>query len=326
MKILVVGGAGYIGSHMVKKLALAGNDVITLDNLSYGYRDAVKYGEFIEGDLGDSATLDDLFSNRGIDAVMHFAGFIQVGESVQKPSMYYHNNVTNTLTLLDAMMRHDVKNFIFSSTAAIFGEPEYTPIDEKHSKQPINPYGHSKLMIEQVLDDYDAAYGLRSTCLRYFNAAGADPDGELGERHVPETHLIPLILQAASGRREDIKVFGDDYPTDDGTCVRDYIHINDLCDAHSLALDHMIEQNESARFNLGNGKGFSVKEVIDVAKQVSGNDFRVSIEPRRAGDPAVLVADSTLANKTLNWQPQLADLHDMVSTAWNWEVDFLSKQ
>lgn len=326
MKILVVGGAGYIGSHMVKQLALAGNDVITLDNLSYGYRDAVKYGEFIEGDLGDASVLDSIFSSADIDAVMHFAGFIQVGESVIKPSMYYHNNVVNTFTLLDAMLRHEVKNFIFSSTAAIFGEPDYTPIDEKHNKQPINPYGHSKLMIEQVLDDYDKAYGLRSTCLRYFNAAGADPDGELGERHVPETHLIPLILQAASGRREDIKVFGDDYATDDGTCVRDYIHINDLCDAHSLALHRMIESDRSARYNLGNGKGFSVKQVIDVAKKVSGNDFKVSIEPRRAGDPAVLVADSALARKELAWQPEHDNLEDIVKTAWQWETNFLSKQ
>jgi UDP-glucose 4-epimerase len=311
---------------MVKQLAQAGNDVITLDNLSYGYRDAVKYGEFIEGDLGDESVLDAILSSGDIDAVMHFAGFIQVGESVIKPSMYYHNNVVNTLTLLDAMLRHGVKNFIFSSTAAIFGEPDYTPIDEKHNKQPINPYGHSKLMIEQVLEDYDKAYGLRSTCLRYFNAAGADPDGELGERHVPETHLIPLILQAASGRREDIKVFGDDYATDDGTCVRDYIHINDLCEAHSLALKKMIESNKSARYNLGNGKGFSVKQVIDVARQVSGNDFKVSIEPRRAGDPAVLVADSTLARKELNWQPKHAELEDIVKTAWQWETDFLSRQ
>ena len=224
------------------------------------------------------------------------------------------------------MLQHGVKNFIFSSTAAIFGEPEYTPIDEKHRKQPINPYGHSKLMIEQVLDDYDKAYGLRSTCLRYFNAAGADPDGELGERHVPETHLIPLILQAASGRREDIKVFGDDYPTDDGTCVRDYIHINDLCEAHSLALEKMIRDDKSARYNLGNGKGFSVKQVIDIARQVSGNDFKVTIEPRRAGDPAVLVADATLAKKELNWQPKFADLQDIVKTAWQWEINFLSKQ
>ena len=326
MKILIVGGAGYIGSHMVKQLANSGHDVVTLDNLSYGYRDAVKYGEFVQGDLGDDKILDSIFSDGSIDTVMHFAGFIQVGESMTKPSMYYQNNVANTLILLDAMLRHQVKNFIFSSTAAIFGEPDYTPIDEKHNKQPINPYGHSKLMIEQVLADYDEAYSLRSTCLRYFNAAGADPDGELGERHIPETHLIPLILQAASGRRDDIKVFGDDYPTDDGTCVRDYIHINDLCDAHLLALELMIKNNKSARFNLGNGKGFSVKQVIDVAKEVSGQDFKVTIEPRRAGDPAVLVADALLATKELNWQPKFAELKDIVETAWNWEINFLCKQ
>jgi UDP-glucose 4-epimerase len=311
---------------MVKQLAQSGNDVLTLDNLSYGYRDAVKYGEFIEGDLGDRTVLDSIFKAGDIDAVMHFAGFIQVGESVIKPAMYYHNNVVNTFTLLDAMLHHEVKNFIFSSTAAIFGEPDYTPIDEKHNKQPINPYGHSKLMIEQVLEDYDTAYGLRSTCLRYFNAAGADPDGELGERHVPETHLIPLILQAASGRRQDIKVFGDDYPTDDGTCIRDYIHINDLCEAHSLALQQMIKRDKSARYNLGNGTGFSVKQVIDIAREVSGKDFKVTTEPRRAGDPAVLVADATLAKKELNWQPKFAELKDIVQTAWRWETEFLSKQ
>jgi len=325
MKILVVGGAGYIGSHMVKQLANTGHDVITLDNLSYGYRDAVKYGEFVEGDLGDDKVLDEIFKDGDIDAVMHFAGFIQVGESVTNPSMYYHNNVVNTHTLLDAMLRYNIKNFIFSSTAAIFGEPEYTPIDEKHRKQPINPYGHSKLMIEQILDDYDKAYNLKSTCLRYFNAAGADPDGELGERHIPETHLIPLILQAASGRRGDIKIFGDDYPTDDGTCVRDYIHINDLCEAHSLALQEMIKTKQSARYNLGNGKGFSVSEVIDIAKQVSGNDFKVSIEPRRDGDPAVLVADASLAKQELDWQPKFAELYDIVKTAWDWEINFLCK-
>lgn len=324
MKVLVVGGAGYIGSHMVKQLAQAGHNVITLDNLSYGYRDAVRYGEFIEGDLGDSALLDTIFSAGDINAVMHFAGFIQVGESVIKPAIYYRNNVTNTLTLLDAMLKHSVKNFIFSSTAAIFGEPEYTPIDERHIKHPINPYGHSKLMIEQVLSDYDSAYGLRSTCLRYFNAAGADPDGELGERHVPETHLIPLILQAASGRRADIKVFGDDYPTQDGTCIRDYIHINDLCEAHSLALHQMMKNDKSARYNLGNGKGFSVKQVIDVAQKVSGNDFKVTIEPRREGDPAILVADATLAKKELHWKPKFAELDDIVKTAWDWEVTFLA--
>ena len=325
MKILVVGGAGYIGSHMVKQLANTGHDVITLDNLSYGYRDAVKYGEFIEGDLGDDKVLDKIFKSGDIDAVMHFAGFIQVGESVTNPSMYYHNNVINTHALLDAMLRHNIKNFIFSSTAAIFGEPEYTPIDEKHRKQPINPYGHSKLMIEQILDDYDKAYNLKSTCLRYFNAAGADPDGELGERHIPETHLIPLILQAASGRRDDIKIFGNDYPTDDGTCIRDYIHINDLCEAHSLALQRMMKTKQSARYNLGNGKGFSVSEVIDIAKQVSGNDFNVTIEPRRDGDPAVLVADASLAKEDLDWQPKFAKLYDIVKTAWDWEINFLCK-
>jgi UDP-glucose 4-epimerase len=276
--------------------------------------------------LGDDKILDSIFNDGSIDAVMHFAGFIQVGESMIKPSMYYQNNVANTLILLDAMLRHQIKNFIFSSTAAIFGEPDYTPIDEKHNKQPINPYGHSKLMIEQVLDDYDEAYGLRSTCLRYFNAAGADPDGELGERHIPETHLIPLILQAASGRRDDIKVFGDNYATDDGTCVRDYIHINDLCDAHLLALELMMRNNKSARFNLGNGKGFSVKQVIDVAKKVSGKDFKVTIEPRRAGDPAVLVADASLATQGLNWQPKFAQLEHNLRTAWNWEIEYLCKQ
>jgi UDP-glucose 4-epimerase len=325
MKVLVVGGAGYIGSHMVKHLAAAGAVVITLDNLSYGYREAVKYGEFVEGDLGDASLLDRVFGNHRIDAVMHFAAFIQVGESVLKPAMYYRNNVVNTVALLDAMVRHDVGHFIFSSTAAIFGEPDYTPIDERHPKQPINPYGRSKLMVEQILEDYDAAYGLKSTCMRYFNAAGADPDGELGERHNPETHLIPLILQAASGRREDIKVFGDDYATDDGTCVRDDIHINDLCAAHSLGLERMRQTGQSARYNLGNGNGFSVQQVIDTTRRVTGRDINISIEPRRAGDPAVLVADATLARHELDWQPQYANLDTIIETAWRWETEFLCK-
>jgi UDP-glucose 4-epimerase len=324
MKILVVGGAGYIGSHMVKQLSLSGTEVITLDNLSCGYKDAVKYGQLVEGDLGDNKVLDKLFSEHNIDAVMHFAAFIEVGESVIKPAKYYHNNVTNTQTLLDAMVRHDVERFIFSSTAAIFGEPQYTPIDEAHKKEPINPYGRSKLMVEQILEDYDTAYGLKSTCLRYFNAAGADPEGELGERHNPESHLVPLILQAASGRREDIKIFGNDYPTDDSTCVRDYVHINDLCEAHSLALERMQKTGESARYNLGNGKGFSVQQVIDAAKQVSGKDFTVTHADRRAGDPAVLVADSKLARQELGWSPKFDQLETIIETAWNWEVNFLS--
>ena len=325
MSILVVGGAGYIGSHMVKQLATSGTDVVTIDNLSCGYRDAVKYGEFVEGDLGDPAVLDHVFNNYSIDAVMHFAAFIEVGESVTDPAKYYRNNVLNTMVLLDAMIRQGILHFIFSSTAAIFGEPEYTPIDEKHVKQPINPYGRTKLMVEQILQDYDSAYGLKSTCLRYFNAAGADPDGDLGERHDPESHLIPLILQAASGRREDIKVFGTDYPTEDGTCVRDYIHINDLCKAHSLALEHMQRTGRSARYNLGNGKGFSVQQVIDTTREVTGRDFTVTRTDRRPGDPAVLVADSERARQELGWQPEHADLESIIATAWNWETDFLCK-
>ena len=323
MKILVVGGAGYIGSHMVKQLSLSGTEVITLDNLSRGYKDAVKYGQLVEGDLGDNTALDKVLSEHKIDAVMHFAAFIEVGESVIKPAMYYQNNVSNTQILLDAMVRHNVEYFIFSSTAAIFGEPEYTPIDEAHTKAPINPYGRSKLMVEHILEDYDAAYGLKSTCLRYFNAAGADPDGELGERHNPESHLVPLILQAASGRREDIKIFGNDYATDDGTCVRDYVHINDLCEAHSLGLQHMQTTGKSARYNLGNGKGFSVQQVIDAAKQVSGKNFTVTHADRRAGDPAVLVADSKLARQELGWSPKLDQLETIIETAWDWEINFL---
>ncbi|MFC1588870.1 UDP-glucose 4-epimerase GalE [Pseudomonadota bacterium] len=325
MKILVVGGAGYIGSHMVKQLALSNHEVVTLDNLSCGYKDAVKYGELVVGDLGDKNVLDELFRKHLFDAVMHFAAFIEVGESVINPAKYYHNNVSNTQILLDAMVKHGIKHFIFSSTAAIFGEPEYTPIDEKHSKQPINPYGRTKLMVEQILEDYDTAYGLKSTCLRYFNAAGADPDGELGERHDPESHLVPLILQAASGRRGDIKIFGQDYPTDDGTCVRDYVHINDLCDAHSLALQRMQKTGQSARYNLGNGKGFSVQQVIDTAKQVSGKDFKVIATERRAGDPALLVADSTLAMQELGWQPKYDQLETIIETAWNWETNFFAQ-
>ena len=322
MKILVVGGAGYIGSHMVKQLAQSNHEVITLDNLSCGYKDAVKYGELVIGDLGDKNTLDKLFRSHKFDAVMHFAAFIEVGESVINPAKYYHNNVSNTHVLLDAMVRHDIEHFIFSSTAAIFGEPQYTPIDEAHPQHPINPYGRTKLMVEHMLEDYDEAYGLKSSCMRYFNAAGADPDGELGERHNPESHLVPLILQAASGRRENIKIFGQDYPTDDGTCVRDYVHINDLCEAHSLALARMQKTGSSTRYNLGNSKGFSVQQVIDAAKQVSGKDFKVITTERRAGDPAILVADSTLAKQELGWQPRFDQLETIIETAWQWETTF----
>lgn len=319
MKILVVGGAGYIGSHMVKMLLGKGHEVITLDNLSSGHRDAVLGGTFVEGDLADPACLTHIFEQYQPEAVMHFASYIQVGESVRKPDIYYRNNVINTLNLLDAMLKYDVKKFIFSSTAAVFGEPDYVPIDESHPNRPLNPYGRSKWMIEQVLADYDKAFNLRSVCLRYFNAAGADPEGQLGERHDPETHLIPLILQAASGRRENIHVFGRDYDTPDGTCVRDYIHIVDLCSAHLAALDYLCQDGQSDRFNLGNGAGFSVQQVIDAVQKVSGREVTVINGPRREGDPARLVADSKRARLTLSWEPKFTDLETIVAHAWQWE-------
>ena len=268
-KVLVVGGAGYIGSHMVKLLGLRGCEVTTLDDLSSGHRDAVLYGDFVLGSLSDKLLLGQVLS-RGFDAVFHFASFIQVGESVSDPAKYYQNNVVNTLNLLDAMRAHGVLRLVFSSTAATFGEPQYSPIDERHPQQPINPYGRSKWMVEQILADYDKAYGMKSVCLRYFNAAGADPQGLLGERHEPETHLIPLVLQAASGRRASISLFGRDYDTPDGTCIRDYIHIEDLCSAHWLALQSLMKGEGSQAYNLGNGNGFSVQEVIDTAERVTG--------------------------------------------------------
>lgn len=319
MRILVVGGGGYIGSHMVKILANSGHSVATYDNFSQGYRDAVLYGEILKGDLSDKGRLDEVVGTANFDAVMHFASFIQVGESVSEPAKYYENNVTNTQNLLNAMVKHGVRHFIFSSTAAIFGEPEYTPIDEGHPSRPINPYGRSKWFVEQILEDYDRAYDLKSVCLRYFNAAGADPAGQLGERHIPETHLIPLILQAASGRRESVKVFGRDYDTPDGTCIRDYIHVMDLCEAHLLALEKLKSTDKSARYNLGNGNGFSVQEVIDSATRVTGCHIPVTDAVRRQGDPAVLVADSARAKQELDWRPRYTDLDSIVAHAWQWE-------
>lgn len=319
MRVLVVGGAGYIGSHMVKMLLSAGHEVVTLDNLSSGHRDAVLGGVFIEGDLADTNCLNQVFTDYHPDAVMHFASYIQVGESVRKPDIYYRNNVTNTLNLLDTMLKFDVKKFIFSSTAAVFGEPDYVPIDEAHPNRPLNPYGRSKLMIEQVLADYAKAFDFRSVCLRYFNAAGADPEGQLGERHDPETHLIPLILQAASGRRENIHVFGRDYDTPDGTCIRDYIHIVDLCSAHLAALEYLDRGGESDRFNLGNGSGFSVQQVLDAVQKVSGREVCVIDGPRREGDPARLVADAKRARQILNWKPVYTELETIVTHAWQWE-------
>ena len=325
MKVLVVGGAGYIGSHMVKMLLGEGHDVITFDNLSSGYRDAVVGGTFVEADLADKAALDEVFVKHTPDAVMHFASYIQVGESVRHPDKYYLNNFTNTMNLLDAMVKHEVNYFIFSSTAAVFGEPEYVPIDEAHAKNPLNPYGRSKLMVEQALGDYERAYGIKSVCLRYFNAAGADPEGQLGERHEPETHLIPLVLQAISGRRDNITVFGRDYDTPDGTCIRDYIHIVDLCSAHSLALRKLMETNISRRYNLGNGAGFSVQEVIAAAQKVTGKPIKVAEGERREGDPARLVADASLARSELGWKPVYADLDTIIQHAWQWESKTVGK-
>lgn len=320
MHVLVVGGAGYIGSHMVKWLCQRGFEVTVLDNLCNGYRDAVKGGRFVYGDLGERAALDEAFGRVRIDGVMHFASYIQVGESVQEPAKYYLNNVGKTQQLLDAMRAYRVEHFIFSSTAAIFGEPERVPIDESHPKQPINPYGRSKWMVEQMLQDYDAAYGLKSVCLRYFNAAGADPDGELGERHQPETHLIPLVLQAATGRRSHITVFGTDYDTPDGTCIRDYIHVDDLCQAHGLALQRLWAGGASTAYNLGNGNGFSVREVIETAEAVVGHPIPVQYGVRRSGDPARLVADARRARTELGWEPQYADLATIIAHAWQWET------
>ena len=317
--VLVVGGAGYIGSHMVWLLGRKGVDVVTLDNLSSGHRDAVLHGQFVHGDIANQLILDKVFCEHKFDAVMHFASFIQVGESMQDPAKYYQNNVVNTLNLLNAMLTHGVDKFIFSSTAAIFGEPEYSPIDEAHAKRPINPYGWSKLMVEQALADYDCAYGLKSVCLRYFNAAGAHPDGLLGERHDPETHLIPLVLQAASGRRPHISVFGRDYDTPDGTCIRDYIHILDLAEAHWLALQHLQSGKESSAFNLGNGNGYSVESVIQAAKRVTGKTIPVQEGQRRLGDPARLVANATKIKQELGWQPAYAQLDTIVEHAWLWE-------
>ncbi len=296
-------------------------DVARANNFFFfsGFEDAVIGAEFIHGDIHDSEKLDEVFKKFNIDVVMHFAAHIDVGESVRDPFKYYRNNVVGTQTLLERMVSNCVNNFIFSSTAAIFGEPEYVPIDEAHIKKPINPYGHSKLMVEQMLENYDQAYGLKSICLRYFNAAGADPKTRIGERHDPETHLIPLVLQAASGRRESISVFGNDYDTDDGTCVRDYIHIVDLCSAHLLSSELLLKEERSQRFNLGNGNGYSINQVIEVAKRITGKQIKIEQADRREGDPAKLVADAALAKKALSWVPEYSNLEEIIEHAWRWE-------
>ena len=313
--ILVVGGAGYIGSHMIHALKRAGLTPIVLDNLSKGHRKAVGDAKLIVGELSDCALLDKLFSTYSFEAVMHFASFIQVGESVTHPAMYYSNNVLATFNLLEAMLKWNVNKIIFSSTAAVYGEPNHIPIKEDHPLLPINPYGHSKRMVEQMLEDFAKAYGLQFIALRYFNAAGADVKNQLFECHQPETHLIPLVLQAAYKTSGPVHVFGRDYPTPDGTCIRDYIHVLDLCEAHLLALYALLDGKKNGFYNLGRGQGFSVQEVIATVEKITGLLVPVKDAPRRNGDPAVLVADPSKAMQELNWQPKYSDLETIIRDA-----------
>lgn len=318
MDVLVCGGAGYIGSHMARWLAAHDIGVTVLDNLSTGHREAVQWGELVEADLLDPASLERAFAGRSFDAVMHFCARSLVGESMTRPYDYYANNVTGTLNLLEAMRRHDIGRLVFSSTAAVFGNPVSETIDEDHPKAPINPYGASKLMVERVLSDAAAAYGLRSVALRYFNAAGASGAAGIGESHEPETHLVPNVLRAALGTGPGLKVFGDDYPTPDGTCVRDYVHVDDLAQAHHLALGYMDAREGAQVFNLGNGNGFSVRQVIEAARDVTGRDIPFEVAPRRAGDPAVLVASSEKARRELGWEPVHTSLGPILDSAWRW--------
>ena len=316
--ILVMGGAGYIGSHTVKHLLDNGYQVVVADNLIYGHREAVdKRAFFIHADLLDSYSLERVFTIYPIDAVVHFAAFAAVGESVENPERYYFNNVIGTVNLLHAMLTHGVKKIVFSSTCATYGEPQYTPINEKHPQNPINPYGRTKLMIEQIFADYERAYGLQHIALRYFNAAGCAADGSIGESHTPETHLIPLVLKAIKGERADIKVFGTDYDTPDGTCIRDYIHVEDLALAHRLALEKLGSYNGC--LNLGTGIGTSVKEIITAAEEVCGKKCPTEYVARRAGDPARLFADNALAKQILGWEPKYIHIKDIIQTAWVWE-------
>lgn len=316
--ILVMGGAGYIGSHTVKHLVENGYNVIVADNLSMGHREAVKTDKFELADLMDKESLRVVFKKYPIDTVINFAGFIAVGESVENPAKYYQNNVVGTLNLLDIMLENNVKKIVFSSTAAVFGNPLYVPIDEKHITNPINPYGQTKLMIEKIFADYQRAYGLKYIAFRYFNASGCAVDGSIGESHNPETHLIPLVLKAIKGERANIKIFGDDYETPDGTCIRDYIHVEDLAVAHRLAVENI--DKFTGVLNLGTSNGTSVKEIIDIAENITGKKCPVVIEGRRAGDPAILSATSGKAKEILGWKPKLT-MEDIIKTAWNWELN-----
>ena len=330
MNILVTGGAGYIGSHACKALALAGYTPVAYDNLVYGHRWAVKWGPFEEGDIHDRDRLDRVMKKYSPEAVMHFAAYAYVGESVTDPYRYYRNNTAGTLTLLESMRDHQINRIVFSSTCATYGIPDQLPIAESHPQQPINPYGASKVMVERMLADAGTAYGLRSVSLRYFNAAGADPDGEIGEDHDPETHLIPLVLDAAAGRRERVTIFGNDYKTPDGSCVRDYIHVTDLARAHVLAFEELRSTKESGDFfrsyNLGNAQGYSVQEVIDTAAKVTGGAIPVRTGERRPGDPPILVGDAGKIQKELGWRPQYGSLEQIIGTAWQWHGNHFQKR
>ncbi len=316
--ILVIGGAGYIGSHTVKHLIENGYEVVVADNLSMGHREAVLTPHFEIADLMDKDSLDRVFKKYKIDTVIHFAAFIAVGESVENPAKYYRNNVIGTINLLDVMLANNVKNIVFSSTAAVFGNPEYTPIDEAHKTSPINPYGWTKLMIEKIFADYHTAYGLNYIALRYFNASGCSSDCTIGESHNPETHLIPLVLKAIKGERENIKIFGTDYDTPNGTCIRDYIHVEDLANAHHLAIKNI--EKFSGAINLGTSKGTSVKEIIEIAEKITGKSCPIVFESRRAGDPSILCADNKKAGEILGWHPTKT-MEDIISSAWNWELN-----
>jgi UDP-arabinose 4-epimerase len=317
--VLVVGGAGYIGSHCCKALALAGYNPVTYDNLIYGHEWAVKWGPLEQGDILDRARLDYVLTVHRPSAILHFAAFAYVGESVVDPGKYYRNNVVGSLILLEAARDHGVEHFVFSSTCATYGAPISVPIHESSPQRPINPYGASKLMVERMLADFGSAYGLKWVALRYFNSAGADADGEIGELHEPETHLIPLIFDACSGRRQNVTIFGTDYDTHDGTCIRDYIHVSDLADAHVRAVQALSKDAASASYNLGNGRGFSVREVIDAVERITGLPVPSVFGERRSGDPPVLVSDAAKARSELGWQPRYSGLDNIIRTAWSWD-------
>lgn len=319
MAILVAGGAGYIGSHMVKDLVEHGQEVVVADNLSTGHRDAINpKAKFYEGDIRDRKFLDKIFDNEDIEAVVHFAAFSIVPESMSKPLKYFDNNTGGMITLLEAMRDHNIKYIVFSSTAATYGVPEHMPIKETDPQNPINPYGLSKLMMEKMMHWADKAYGIKFVALRYFNVAGAAPDGTIGEDHGPETHLVPIILQVAQGKRKELSIFGDDYNTPDGTNVRDYVHVMDLADAHILAIKYLEAGNESNAFNLGSSTGFSNKQMLEAAREVTGEPIPAKIAPRRPGDPDSLVAASDRARNVLGWDPKYDDVHDIIATAWKW--------